>query len=53
MDIEIEMKKDLENAKKYAEMFDKVLGKIFPDNETVKKAKKECRPCPQYATRKF
>ena len=40
MDIEIEMKKDLENAKKYAEMFDKVLGKIFnPDNETVKKAK--------------
>ena len=36
MDIELEMKKDLENAKKYAEMVDKFLGKIFtPDNKTV------------------
>ena len=41
MDIELEMKKDLENAKQYAEMFDKaVLGKIFSGNETVKKSER-------------
>jgi len=42
MDIELEMKKDLENAKQYAEMFDKVLGKIFnPDNKNISKKAKE------------